>query len=152
MFCEGGVEGLLEAEPGAVGVNPVELRLAEAGTHLVQAVLAVARIGCWPRYSRPVQKGLCGPVQHAGPVPVAHVSGETCQAEAVAGQTSRLPFRRLIRRHASNMDRAVRVALLAQHPAQVVLRGGGAFLADRPRGSRRLFGEPGRRGCPRPAA
>jgi hypothetical protein len=87
MFCEGCVEGLLEAERRAVGVDPVEVLLAEAGAHLVEAVLAVARLGFLPSTSGPVKKGLRGAVHLAGPVPVAQVGGEAGQAEAGVRQT-----------------------------------------------------------------
>jgi hypothetical protein len=71
MFCEGHVEGLLEAERGAVGVGPAELLLAEVRTYLVQAVLAEARLAWFPPLSGPVKKGLRGAVQHRRSVPVA---------------------------------------------------------------------------------
>lgn len=71
MFFEGHVEGLLEAERGALGVDPVELLLAEVRTHLVEAVLAVARLALFPPLSGLVKKGLRGAVQLTGSVPVA---------------------------------------------------------------------------------
>ena len=87
MFCEGRVEGLLEAERHAMGVDPLEVLLAEAGTRLVEAVLAVARLAFFPPMSGPVKKGIRGAVQLACPVPVALVGGEAGQAEAGVGQT-----------------------------------------------------------------
>jgi len=61
--------------------------LTEAGPHLVQAVLAVARLVFYPPMSGPVEKSLRGAVQLTGSVPVAQVRGETRQAEAGVGQT-----------------------------------------------------------------
>ncbi|MFZ0191058.1 MAG: hypothetical protein WAL72_29410 [Streptosporangiaceae bacterium] len=54
MFCSSRVEGLLEAERGALGVDPVELVLAEVRTHLVETVLAKARLALFPPLSSPV--------------------------------------------------------------------------------------------------
>jgi hypothetical protein len=71
MFCEGHVEGLLEAECEAFGVDPVELLLAEVLTHLLEAVLAVARLALFPPLSGLVKKGLRGAVQLTGLAPVA---------------------------------------------------------------------------------
>jgi hypothetical protein len=87
MFCECRVEGLPEAERGALGVDPAELLLAKAGTHLVEAVLAVARLALYPPFSRAVKKGLRGAVQFTGPVPVAQIGGEARQAEDRVSQT-----------------------------------------------------------------
>jgi hypothetical protein len=42
---EGEVEGLVEAERLTLGVGAFELLLAEGGTHLVEAVMAVVRFG-----------------------------------------------------------------------------------------------------------
>src|SRR5580692_3481796 len=120
MFCEGHVEGLLKAERRAVGVDQVELLLAEAGTYLVQAVLAVARLASLPLFSCLVEKGLRGAVQLAGPAPIAQVAGETCQAEAGVGQTGPAPvpaaYPQACHEH---RPRTLRVTLPAQDLAQV---------------------------------
>ena len=84
---EGEVEGLVDAECLALGVGALELLLAEGGTHLAEAVLAVAGFGLLPGFTGPVQKDLGDTVQLPGPVPVARVGGEACQAKAGVGQT-----------------------------------------------------------------
>jgi len=50
------------AEGLALGVGALELLLAERGTHLAEAVLAVARFGLLPVFSGPVQEDLGGTV------------------------------------------------------------------------------------------
>ena len=71
MFCDGHFEGLLQAERGVLGEDPVQLLLAEVRTHLVRAGLAMVRLALFPPLPGPVKKGLHGVVQLTGPVPVA---------------------------------------------------------------------------------
>ena len=51
---KGEVEGLIEAERLALGVGALELLLGEGGTHLIEAVVTVARFGLLPAFSGPV--------------------------------------------------------------------------------------------------
>ena len=86
-----------------------------------------------------VEKALRDTVQRPGPVPVAAISGQAGQAEAGASHVWAVPVAAADPQgRLEHGPRAVRVAVLAQHPAQVE-RHGGAFLPDRPRGSRRMF-------------
>ena len=79
------MEGFAGAEGHAGGVGPLGLFVAEVGVYLVEAGLAVARFKGLPWYSGPVEEGLGGAVEFGGPVPVAGVGGQACQAEGGVG-------------------------------------------------------------------
>ena len=51
----------------------------------MEAVIAVPRFGVLPLFSRSLKEGLCHSVELGGPLRVAQVRGDTCQAEAGVG-------------------------------------------------------------------
>ena len=61
---ESQVQGLLKAERHALGVDTLQLLIAQARTRLGEAVPAVARRQFRPRNTHPVKKRLRGAVQH----------------------------------------------------------------------------------------
>lgn len=71
--------------------RPGQLLLAEKGTYLAVAFLAIARFGFLRWFSGLVKKGLRGAVQVADPVPVAQVRGDARQAEDGGGDARPVP-------------------------------------------------------------
>ena len=70
------VEGLLKTERHALGVGPLQLRIAQVRAYLAEAVAAAARLNPLPRNARPVKKRLRDAVQHSCPAPVARIAGQ----------------------------------------------------------------------------
>jgi hypothetical protein len=113
----GQLECLIGAERHTCGVGPVELRLAEVGAHLVQAVPAVACFKLLPRLPGPAEEGLRNTVEHGRPVPVARIGG---QAEIGEGDTGTIPVAAAHPQGGLEAgSRAAGVAVLVQHPAHV---------------------------------
>ena len=103
---EGQVEGLLEAERHALGVGPLQLLIAQVRARLVQAVPAVARVELLPRNPVRSRSACAAPCSAAArsqspASPARHARPRQAPAMPLLS-----PFRRLIRRAASNMDRA----------------------------------------------
>ncbi len=73
---ESQVEGPLRAERHALGVDPLQLLIAQARTRLGEAVPAVVRRQFIPLTAYPVEKRLGGAVQRGCPVPVACIAGQ----------------------------------------------------------------------------
>src|SRR6516225_4448503 len=114
------VKSLAGAERHAPGVGSIELLLAEVGAHLVEAVPAVARLELLPRLFGWVERGLREAVEHGRPVPVARVRGQARQAEAGVGDTETVPVAAADPQgFVEAGSRAVRVVVLAPHPAHV---------------------------------
>jgi len=80
MFCEGQVEGLLEAERGAVGVGPVELLLAEVCAYLVQVGLANSRAATSGGYVRSSARVRRGSLPRASSMTIPRVSPSTTRS------------------------------------------------------------------------
>ena len=116
----GQVEGLAGAERHAPCVGLLELLLAEMGAHLLDAVAAVARIGVIPRRPGRAEEGLGDAVEQGRPAPVARVGSQARQAEAGVGHAGTVPDAAADPQGCLEAgSRAVRVAVLAQHPAHV---------------------------------
>jgi len=111
---------LLGAQRQAPGVVPFGLLLAEVRANLREAFAAIADFGLLPGFSGLVEGGLRDAVEYAGPRPLARIRGQARQAEHGVGDAEALAAAAAHpQRVLEGGPRAVVVAVLAPHPAQV---------------------------------